>query len=80
VVVRVIVAVAVAVAATVAGGGIVIVAHLRMLTPGSPARTSSTGLGERQGASRLWLLCVPRPAPLDDAQIEDLRTAFGARW
>ena len=29
---------------------------------------------------RLWLLCQPRPAPLAEAQIEDLRRQFGASW
>jgi ribulose-5-phosphate 4-epimerase/fuculose-1-phosphate aldolase len=45
----------------------------------SPAEASAV-LEELEETARLWLLCSPRPAPLDDAQIEDLRTAFGARW
>ena len=31
-------------------------------------------------AARLWLLCQPRPTPLTEPQIEELRQAFGAQW
>jgi hypothetical protein len=30
--------------------------------------------------ARLWLLTQPRPAPLDAAQIDALRQAFGVAW
>ena len=37
-------------------------------------------LEELEETARLWLMCVPRPAPIGDTQIEALRQAFGARW
>jgi ribulose-5-phosphate 4-epimerase/fuculose-1-phosphate aldolase len=37
-------------------------------------------LEELEETARLWLMTQPKPAPLSDAQIDDLRTAFGARW
>lgn len=37
-------------------------------------------LEELEETARLWLLCDPRPAPLDEPAIEALRQAFGARW
>jgi hypothetical protein len=37
-------------------------------------------LEELEETARLWLLCKPRPAPLDPAQIDELRRAFGAVW
>jgi ribulose-5-phosphate 4-epimerase/fuculose-1-phosphate aldolase len=46
---------------------------------GSPAQAMST-LEELEEAARLWLMCHPKPAPLDDAQIDELRRHFGARW
>ncbi len=45
----------------------------------SPGEASAV-LEELEETARLWLLCSPRPAPLGDAQIEELRTTFGARW
>jgi 3-dehydro-4-phosphotetronate decarboxylase len=41
---------------------------------------ASAVLEELEETARLWLLCQPRPAPLDEAQIDALRQAFGARW
>ncbi len=46
---------------------------------GSPAQAMST-LEELEETARLWLMCHPKPAPLDDAQIDELRRHFGARW
>ncbi|EHR69578.1 ribulose-5-phosphate 4-epimerase-like epimerase or aldolase [Burkholderiales bacterium JOSHI_001] len=43
----------------------------------SPAEASAV-LEELEETARLWLLT--RPAPLTDAQIDELRTQFGARW
>ena len=43
----------------------------------SPAEASAV-LEELEETARLWLLT--RPAPLADAQIDELRTHFGARW
>jgi ribulose-5-phosphate 4-epimerase/fuculose-1-phosphate aldolase len=37
-------------------------------------------LEELEETARLWLMTSPRPAPLDDAAIEELCAAFGARW
>ncbi len=45
----------------------------------SPAAAMAT-LEELEETARLWLMTQPRPAPLDDAQIDELRRAFGARW
>ncbi len=46
---------------------------------GSPAEASAV-LEELEETAKLWLMCQPRPAPLDEAAIEALRVAFGARW
>jgi 3-dehydro-4-phosphotetronate decarboxylase len=43
----------------------------------SPAEASAV-LEELEETARLWLMT--RPAPLTDAQIEELRQHFGARW
>ncbi len=45
----------------------------------SPAAAMAT-LEELEETARLWLMTQPRPAPLDAAQLEALRTAFGAAW
>ncbi len=45
----------------------------------SPAAAMAT-LEELEETARLWLLCTPRPAPLDEARIDELRRHFGARW
>jgi len=45
----------------------------------SPAEAMAT-LEELDETARLWLMTTPRPAPLTDAQLTDLRTAFGVRW
>lgn len=45
----------------------------------SPAEASAV-LEELEETARLWLLCQPRPAPLDEAQIDALRQQFGASW
>jgi ribulose-5-phosphate 4-epimerase/fuculose-1-phosphate aldolase len=46
---------------------------------GSPAAAMAV-LEELEETARLWLLCEPRPAPLDDAAIDALRRAFGCAW
>lgn len=46
---------------------------------GSPAEASAV-LEELEETARLWLTCQPRPAPLPEHAIEELRQAFGARW
>ncbi|GAB3628889.1 putative aldolase [Pandoraea terrae] len=45
-------------------------------TPGSAMAT----LEELEETARLWMTVNPRPAPLDDARIEELRRVFGAHW
>jgi ribulose-5-phosphate 4-epimerase/fuculose-1-phosphate aldolase len=37
-------------------------------------------LEELEETARLWLMTVPRPAPLPEAALEELRATFGARW
>ena len=46
---------------------------------GTPAEPSAV-LEELEETARLWLLTRPHPAPLTDAQLEDLRSAFGTPW
>ena len=45
----------------------------------TPAEASAV-LEELEETAKLWLLCEPKPAPLDEAAIDELRRAFGARW
>ena len=45
----------------------------------SPAEASAV-LEELEETAKLWLRCKPSPAPLDAAQIEELRQQFGAAW
>lgn len=45
----------------------------------SPAEASAV-LEELEETARLWRQCQPRPAPLAEAQIEDLRRTFAAAW
>jgi ribulose-5-phosphate 4-epimerase/fuculose-1-phosphate aldolase len=37
-------------------------------------------LEELEETARLWLMSNPRPAPLDAAALDELRSVFGARW
>lgn len=37
-------------------------------------------LEELEETARLWLLCSPRPAPLNDARLDELRQRFNALW
>ena len=45
----------------------------------SPAEASAV-LEELEETAKLWLQCQPKPAPLDEAQIDALRQQFGASW
>jgi 3-dehydro-4-phosphotetronate decarboxylase len=45
----------------------------------SPAAAMAV-LEELEETARLWLTCAPRPTPLTEAQIDDLRRVFGAAW
>ncbi|BCQ62552.1 hypothetical protein PBOI14_43020 [Pseudomonas sp. Boi14] len=41
---------------------------------------ASYALEELEETARLWLMSQPRPAPLDQAALDELRDAFGATW
>jgi ribulose-5-phosphate 4-epimerase/fuculose-1-phosphate aldolase len=45
----------------------------------SPAATMAV-LEELEETARLWLLSNPKPEPLSEAQIDELRRQFGASW
>jgi ribulose-5-phosphate 4-epimerase/fuculose-1-phosphate aldolase len=45
----------------------------------SPAQAMAV-LEELEETARLWVLCTPRPQPLGDDALNQLRIAFGARW
>lgn len=45
----------------------------------SPGAAMAT-LEELEETARLWLMTQPQPAPLGAAQIDELRSAFGASW
>ena len=45
----------------------------------SPAAAMAT-LEELEETARLWLVSDPKPQPLTDAQIDELRTHFAATW
>jgi ribulose-5-phosphate 4-epimerase/fuculose-1-phosphate aldolase len=46
----------------------------------SSVSKASYALEELEETARLWLMTQPRPAPLDEAALEELRRVFGARW
>lgn len=46
---------------------------------GSPAAAMAT-LEELEETARLWLMSLPRPQPLAEPQIAELRREFGAHW
>ncbi len=45
----------------------------------SPSAAMAT-LEELEETARLWLMTVPKPAPLSAAALEELRVRFGASW
>jgi 3-dehydro-4-phosphotetronate decarboxylase len=45
----------------------------------SPAAAMAT-LEELEETAKIWLLAQCKPAPLNEAQIDELRSAFGASW
>ena len=45
----------------------------------SPAAAMAT-LEELEETARLWHLSQPRPEPLNEGQMDELRSVFGARW
>jgi ribulose-5-phosphate 4-epimerase/fuculose-1-phosphate aldolase len=46
----------------------------------SSVSKASYALEELEETARLWLMTQPRPAPLEEAALEELRRVFGARW
>ena len=56
---------------------------LDRLGPNAWATTPAAAMAlleELEETARLWLLTNPKPAPLDEAAIEELRQVFGASW
>ena len=47
---------------------------------GPSVSQASFTLEELEETARLWLMTDPKPAPLDEAALDDLRRAFNARW
>jgi ribulose-5-phosphate 4-epimerase/fuculose-1-phosphate aldolase len=47
---------------------------------GASVSQAAWALEELEETAQLWLMTDPRPAPLTEAQIDDLRTTFNARW
>ncbi|APR38574.1 3-oxo-tetronate 4-phosphate decarboxylase [Paraburkholderia sp. SOS3] len=47
---------------------------------GASVSQAAWALEELEETAQLWLMTEPRPAPLTDAQIDELRSTFGARW
>ncbi|QCP53337.1 aldolase [Trinickia violacea] len=47
---------------------------------GPSVSQASFTLEELEETARLWLMTDPKPAPLDEAALDDLRRAFHARW
>jgi ribulose-5-phosphate 4-epimerase/fuculose-1-phosphate aldolase len=45
----------------------------------SPGAAMAT-LEELEETAKLWLLSRGQAVPLDEAQIDELRRSFGARW
>ena len=45
----------------------------------SPAAAMAV-LEELEETARLWLMTSPKPAPLDESQLRELRAQFGAAW
>lgn len=41
---------------------------------------ASYALEELEETARLWLMTQPKPEPLSDAALDELRQTFGARW
>jgi 3-dehydro-4-phosphotetronate decarboxylase len=76
-------AVAAAIVAAHARGAPIRAAMFERLGPNvwhdSPAAAMAV-LEELEETARLWLLTERRATPLSDAQIEELRQSFGARW
>lgn len=46
----------------------------------SSVSKASYALEELEETARLWLMSNPKPAPLDQAALDELRETFGAHW
>ncbi|OLF53882.1 aldolase [Pseudomonas chlororaphis] len=46
----------------------------------SSVAKASYALEELEETARLWLMSHPKPAPLDQAALDELRESFGAHW
>ncbi|AZD08103.1 Ribulose-5-phosphate 4-epimerase, putative [Pseudomonas chlororaphis] len=46
----------------------------------SSVARASYALEELEETARLWLMSNPKPAPLDQAALDELRETFGAHW
>jgi ribulose-5-phosphate 4-epimerase/fuculose-1-phosphate aldolase len=46
----------------------------------SSVSRASYALEELEETARLWLMSNPRPEPLDQAALDELRDIFGADW
>jgi len=75
--------VAQAIAKAQSGGAPIRAVMLERLGPNvwheTPAAAMAT-LEELEETARLWLMTNPKPVPLGEAQIAELRSAFGVRW
>jgi 3-dehydro-4-phosphotetronate decarboxylase len=47
---------------------------------GASVSQAAWALEELEETARLWLMTTPRPEPLTEAQIDELRTTFNAKW
>lgn len=47
---------------------------------GTSVSQASYALEELEETARLWLMTEPKPEPLSDTALDELREAFGARW
>lgn len=46
----------------------------------SSVAKASYALEELEETARLWLMSNPKPAPLEQAALDELRETFGAHW
>jgi ribulose-5-phosphate 4-epimerase/fuculose-1-phosphate aldolase len=46
----------------------------------SSVSRASYALEELEETARLWLMSNPKPEPLDQAALDELRVTFGAHW
>ena len=68
------------IAALAAGVRAVLLERLGPVVWERSVKHASYALEELEETARLWLMTSPRPEPLDDEAIEELRAVFGVRW